>query len=395
MHPNWLLPEFVDDVLPQEAQNVERVRRRVLDLFASCGYELVSPPLIEYIESLLTGSAKDLDLQTFKLVDQISGKTLGIRADITPQIARIDAHLLRGEGVSRLCYADRVLRTQPEQGGMSRELVQLGAELFGCSEIVADIEINRLMVQSVREVVGSPLTLDLGTVAIAQAVSNWLNLSEESKVQYYRGLQLKDSDMLEDFSREFNDDARAVVMALPKMYGDYTVIERGRDVLASVPGAKQRLDELEMVYNAVKGYVSHVSFDLAELRGFEYHSGLVAAVYVEGQTSPIARGGRYDHVGQAFGKARPATGFTLDLRRLTQCSSVSGPANSVKKVWAPSSDNDAKLLSKITFLRQSGDVVIEDLSGGTLNLIGSQYTHKLVKNASEWSLVDIDRSIDR
>ena len=176
MHPNWLLPEFVDDVLPQEAQNVERVRRRVLDLFASCGYELVSPPLIEYIESLLTGSAKDLDLQTFKLVDQISGKTLGIRADITPQIARIDAHLLRGEGVSRLCYADRVLRTQPEQGGMSRELVQLGAELFGCSEIVADIEINRIMVQSVREVVGSPLTLDLGTVAIAQAVSNWLNL---------------------------------------------------------------------------------------------------------------------------------------------------------------------------------------------------------------------------
>ncbi|MDG1163649.1 MAG: ATP phosphoribosyltransferase regulatory subunit, partial [Burkholderiales bacterium] len=229
MHPNWLLPEFVDDVLPQEAQNIERVRRRVLDLFASCGYELVSPPLIEYIESLLTGSAKDLDLQTFKLVDQISGKTLGIRADITPQIARIDAHLLRGEGVSRLCYADRVLRTQPEQGGMSRELVQLGAELFGCSEIVADIEINRLMVQSVREVVVSPLTLDLGTVAIAQAVSNWLNLSEESKVQYYRGLQLKDSDMLEDFSREFNDDARAVVMALPKMYGDHTVIERGRD----------------------------------------------------------------------------------------------------------------------------------------------------------------------
>ena len=395
MHPNWLLPEFVDDVLPQEAQNVERVRRRVLDLFASCGYELVSPPLIEYIESLLTGSAKDLDLQTFKLVDQISGKTLGIRADITPQIARIDAHLLRGEGVSRLCYADRVLRTQPEQGGMSRELVQLGAELFGCSEIVADIEINRLMVQSVREVVVSPLTLDLGTVAIAQAVSNWLNLSEESKVQYYRGLQLKDSDMLEDFSREFNDDARAVVMALPKMYGDYTVIERGRDVLASVPGAKQRLDELDMVYNAVKGYVSHVSFDLAELRGFEYHSGLVAAVYVEGQTSPIARGGRYDHVGQAFGKARPATGFTLDLRRLTQCSSVSGPANSVKKVWAPSSDNDAKLLSKISSLRQSGDVVIEDLSGSTEDLIGSQYTHKLVKVASGWSLVGIDRSVDR
>jgi ATP phosphoribosyltransferase regulatory subunit len=395
MHPNWLLPEFVDDVLPQEAQNIERVRRRVLDLFASCGYELVSPPLIEYIESLLTGSAKDLDLQTFKLVDQISGKTLGIRADITPQIARIDAHLLRGEGVSRLCYADRVLRTQPEQGGMSRELVQLGAELFGCSEIVADIEINRLMVQSVREVVVSPLTLDLGTVAIAQAVSSWLNLSEESKVQYYRGLQLKDSDMLEDFSREFNDDARAVVMALPKMYGDHTVIERGRDVLASVPGAKQRLDELEMVYNAVKGYVSHVSFDLAELRGFEYHSGLVAAVYVEGQTSPIARGGRYDHVGQAFGKARPATGFTLDLRRLTQCSSFSGAANSVKKVWAPSSDNDAKLLSKISSLRQSGDVVIEDLSGSTEDLIGSQYTHKLVKSASGWSLVVIDRSIDR
>ena len=395
MHPNWLLPEFVDDVLPQEAQNIERVRRRVLDLFASCGYELVSPPLIEYIESLLTGSAKDLDLQTFKLVDQISGKTLGIRADITPQIARIDAHLLRGEGVSRLCYADRVLRTQPEQGGMSRELVQLGAELFGCSEIVADIEINRLMVQSVREVVGSPLTLDLGTVAIAQAVSNWLNLSEESKVQYYRGLQLKDSDMLEDFSREFNDDARAVVMALPKMYGDYTVIERGRDVLASVPGAKQRLDELDMVYNAVKGYVSHVSFDLAELRGFEYHSGLVAAVYVEGQTSPIARGGRYDHVGQTFGKARPATGFTLDLRRLAQCSSVNGSANSVKKIWAPSSDKDVNLLSKITSLRQSGDVVIEDLSGSTEDLIGSQYTHKLVKIASGWSLVGIDRSVDR
>ena len=185
MHPKWLLPEFVDDVLPREAKRVELIRRQILDLFVVHGYELVSPPLIEYLESLLTGSGQDLELQTFKLVDQMSGKTLGIRADVTPQIARLDAHLLDDEGVTRLCYADRVLRTRPAEGDMSREAVQLGAELFGCSTITADIEINRLMVQSIRSVVHRPITIDLGSVSIAQSVSDWLELSSEQSLLFF------------------------------------------------------------------------------------------------------------------------------------------------------------------------------------------------------------------
>ena len=390
MHPKWLLPEFVDDVLPQEAQRVELIRRRILDLFAGYGYELVSPPLIEYLESLLTGSGKDLELQTFKLVDQMSGKTLGIRADVTPQIARLDSHLLGEEGVTRLCYADRVLRTRPIEGDMSRELVQIGAELFGCSGIFADIEINRLLIQSIRSVVKRSLTLDLGSVSIAQSVANWLALNSEASTIFYEGLQSKDTATLEEFSKDFDAEARKVIMTLPTLYGDSSVLDVARTALAKVPGVDRGIDDLESVYQAVKDDVDYVAFDLAELRGFQYHSGLVVAVYVEGDATPIARGGRYDHVGEAFGRSRPATGFTIDLRRLSGCAIELLREDSQRKIWAPCVQDSPELRAQIAELRKDGDIVVEDLLGQSLDSIGKGYTHTLVKNERSWSVVVID-----
>jgi ATP phosphoribosyltransferase regulatory subunit len=390
MHPKWLLPEFVDDVLPQEAQRVELIRRRILDLFAGYGYELVSPPLIEYLESLLTGSGKDLELQTFKLVDQMSGKTLGIRADVTPQIARLDSHLLGQEGVTRLCYADRVLRTRPIEGDMSREVVQIGAELFGCSGIFADIEINRLLIQSIRSVVKRSLTLDLGSVSIAQSVANWLALNSEASTIFYEGLQSKDTATLEEFSKDFDAEARKVIMTLPTLYGDSSVLDVARTALAKVPGVDRGIDDLESVYQAVKDDVDYVAFDLAELRGFQYHSGLVVAVYVEGDATPIARGGRYDHVGEAFGRSRPATGFTIDLRRLSGCAIELLREDSQRKIWAPCVQDSPELRAQIAELRKDGDIVVEDLLGQSLDSIGKGYTHTLVKNERSWSVVVID-----
>ena len=390
MHPKWLLPEFVDDVLPQEAQRVELIRRRILDLFAGYGYELVSPPLIEYLESLLTGSGKDLELQTFKLVDQMSGKTLGIRADVTPQIARLDSHLLGEDGVTRLCYADRVLRTRPIEGDMSREVVQIGAELFGCSGIFADIEINRLLIQSIRSVVKRSLTLDLGSVSIAQSVANWLALNSEASTIFYEGLQSKDTATLEEFSKDFDAEARKVIMTLPTLYGDSSVLDVARTALAKVPGVDRGIDDLESVYQAVKDDVDYVAFDLAELRGFQYHSGLVVAVYVEGDATPIARGGRYDHVGEAFGRSRPATGFTIDLRRLSGCAIELLREDSQRKIWAPCVQDSPELRAQIAELRKDGDIVVEDLLGQSLDSIGKGYTHTLVKNERSWSVVVID-----
>ena len=390
MHPKWLLPEFVDDVLPQEAQRVELIRRTILDLFAGYGYELVSPPLIEYLESLLTGSGKDLELQTFKLVDQMSGKTLGIRADVTPQIARLDSHLLGEDGVTRLCYADRVLRTRPIEGDMSREVVQIGAELFGCSGIFSDIEINRLLIQSIRSVVKRSLTLDLGSVSIAQSVANWLALNSEASTIFYEGLQSKDTATLEEFSKDFDAEARKVIMTLPTLYGDSSVLDVARTALAKVPGVDRGIDDLESVYQAVKDDVDYVAFDLAELRGFQYHSGLVVAVYVEGDATPIARGGRYDHVGEAFGRSRPATGFTIDLRRLSGCAIELLREDSQRKIWAPCVQDSPELRAQIAELLKDGDIVVEDLLGQSLDSIGKGYTHTLVKNERSWSVVVID-----
>ena len=390
MHPNWLLPEFVDDVLPREAKRVELIRRKVLDLFAVHGYELVSPPLIEYLESLLTGSGQDLELQTFKLVDQMSGKTLGIRADLTPQIARLDAHLLDDPGVTRLCYADRVIKTRPAEGDMSREAVQLGAELFGCSKISADIEINRLMIQSIRLVVNRPLTIDLGSVSIAQSVSDWLKLDINQSISFFEALQTKDTAALKEFSMDYEEGAQKIIMALPRLYGDVSILDTARDVLTGVPGAGQGIDELRNVYQSIKDEVDHVILDLAELRGFRYHSGMVVSVYVEGESSPIARGGRYDHVGESFGRSRPATGFTIDLRRLTQCASQLALEESQRKIWAPCTHDDSDLLEKMKSLRQSGDIVVEDLLGEEMDLGSQGYTHKLVKDAQSWSVVSLN-----
>jgi ATP phosphoribosyltransferase regulatory subunit len=319
----------------------------------------------------------------------MSGKTLGIRADVTPQIARLDAHLLDDEGVTRLCYADRVLRTRPAEGDMSRETVQLGAELFGCATITADIEINRLMVQSIRSVVNRSLTIDLGSVSIAQSVSEWLELGADQSIRFFEALQAKDTAALEVFSRDYGKDAQKVIMALPELYGNPSIMDKARDVLINVPGAGRGIDEIYSVYQAIKEDVDNVIVDLAELRGFQYHSGLVVSVYVEGEANPIARGGRYDHVGESFGRSRPATGFTIDLRRLTQCTNELSAENLQRQIWAPCMHDDVDLSAEIKSLRQSGDIVVEDILGSAVDLGSSGYTHKMVKDGLNWLLVSV------
>ncbi|MBL6736116.1 MAG: ATP phosphoribosyltransferase regulatory subunit, partial [Burkholderiales bacterium] len=282
-----------------------------------------------------------------------------------------------------------VLRTRPAEGDMSREAVQLGAELFGCSTITADIEINRLMVQSIRSVVHRPITIDLGSVSIAQSVSDWLELSSEQSLLFFKALQAKDTAALDDFSKKYGKDAQKVIMALPKLYGNPSILDTARDVLINVPGAGRGIDEIYSVYQAIKEDVNHVIVDLAELRGFQYHSGLVVSVYVEGEASPIARGGRYDHVGESFGRSRPATGFTIDLRKLTQCTTELSVEESQRKIWAPCMLDDLDLSAKIKSLRESGDIVVEDILGVAFDLGSSGYTHKVIKEGLNWSLVAI------
>ena len=390
MFPKWLLPEFVEDVLPFEAKRVEAVRRSLLDQYSTFGYELVSPPLIEYLESLLTGSGRDLDLQTFKTVDQLSGRTLGIRPDITPQIARIDAHLMANAGVTRLCYADRVLRTKPSESEGSREIVQVGAELFGCAHIGADIEIVKMMVSSVKRVMGNSLLLDLGNVSIPRSVADWLGLDEGERSVFFEGLQKKDTTLLGEFVTDFSEEKKVVVMALPKLYGDISILDTARGVLEPVPGALSGIDELSAVSAAVRSNLDSVTIDLSHSRGFEYHSGLVVALYAEDGATVIARGGRYDHIGEAFGNARAATGFTVDVRRVAACAlNREVLSKHMKKIIAPYAQDDLVLQAKIERLRIEGNVVVEDLLHNAQILGDSEFTHELYEKNSEWILKEL------
>ncbi len=359
----WLLPEYIEDILPGEARRIEQVRRRILDDFAVHGYELVMPPLLEYVDSLLTGTGHDLDLQTFKLVDQLSGRMLGVRADITPQVARIDAHLLNREGITRLCYAGSVLRTLPDGLNRTREPLQIGAEIYGHRGIESDVEVQRLMLRALQLAGVGEVSLDIGHVAVFRALLRRAKVSRGLEADLFQAMQAKDAPAITTLARKLDRSTRAALAVLPELYGGPEVLARARKLLPALPEIRAALRDLsalsKQLADLVPGFVTSRSFDLGELRGYHYHSGVVFAAYTKARPNAMAQGGRYDEVGKAFGRARPATGFSMDLRELA---AGAGELRE-SRVLAPYRPRDMGLQRAIAGLRARGTVVIEDLPG--------------------------------
>src|SRR6266850_2010793 len=290
---------------------IEGLRRAILDLFFANDYELVMPPLLEYMDSLLTGTGHDLELRTFKVVDQFSGRMMGVRADITPQVARIDAHLLNRKGVTRLCYCGSVLHTRPAAPGATREPIQIGAEMYGSADVEADLEIQRLLCDALKLARLADLRLDIGHVAVFRSIAHAAKVGAELEGELFEALQKKDLPGLRALSKKLDAKTRAALELLPELYGGAEVLEAAEERLPKLPELTKALKTLRVL---AKGCPVPISFDLAELRGYHYHSGVVFDAYCAGVTGPVARGGRYDEVGKAFGRARPATGFSIDLR---------------------------------------------------------------------------------
>ena len=363
MKNRWLLPEGISDLLPDAAQDLEGLRRALLDTYRRHGFELVQPPLVEYLDSLLIGSGGDLDLKTFKLVDQLSGQSLGVRADITPQVSRIDAHLLQQRDINRLCYAASVLRTRPSGQEGSREPIQIGAEVYGHAGIEADIEITDLLLQSLALAELGPVRLDINHLGLASLLLAELDgIDEEAVLQL---LQARDLPGLRELLAPWSQPAAAALLALPECFGPAeSAMARARTVLAAWPQATPHLDALDAVLGSLRlarhaGQVS-LAIDLADVQGFRYHTGLGFAAYVEGHARAVGRGGRYDGIGAAFGRGRPATGFSLDLRELVELRRDRHTPPSI--IVAPWSDDPA-LLAFIDTLRAQGETVLQLLPG--------------------------------
>ena len=380
---NWLLPEYIEDVLPAEAAQIESLRRSLLDLLDVHGYQLVMPPLLEYLESLITGVGHDLDLATFKVVDQLTGRLMGVRADITPQAARIDAHMLNNQGVTRLCYAGSVLRTSPDGLAQTRQPMQLGAELFGHAGIEADIEIQRLMVKTLQAAGVNALQIDFSHVGIFDSLMSKVQAIDVLKQSVYQALQSKDQTELKSLTRDFDAETRQALCRLTELNGDASILTVAAKDLPKTPEITRALNDLTQVAKDLADLGVGLSFDLAELRGYHYHSGMVFAAYAQGCSGPLAFGGRYDEVGQAFGRARPATGFSLDLRGLVKAL----PALKVKKAILAPYGNEASLINKINSLRASGEKVIQELPGHDVHIAELNCDRKLVNQAGQWQLV--------
>ena len=381
----WLLPEDIADVLPAQARKVETLRRAILDLYQSYGYELVAPPILEFLDSLLTGTGSDLNLQTFKLVDQLSGRTLGLRADITPQVARIDAHLLNRSGVTRLCYAGSVAQALTPVGGSSREQLQLGAEIYGCANGKADFEAITLLLKTLDLAGLKKVYLDLSHAGILTGILEGQQLDKESIETLYGLLQSKDRPRLKQWATCLHVKVAEALLALTELNGPCSeVIANAKKLLPKHAAVDQALADLERVVSAVSTSLSGVelSIDLADLRGYQYHSGVMFAAYVDGLPQPIARGGRYDQVGKAFGRSRPATGFSLDLLTLAGLSPLNSRKQAVLAPWI----DDASLDQVIADLRNCGEVVIQVLPGEALEAAEYECDRELVKHANSWEL---------
>lgn len=382
----WLLPEDIADVLPAEARKVETLRRAILDLYQSYGYELVAPPLLEFLDSLLTGTGTDLNLQTFKLVDQLSGRTLGLRADMTPQVARIDAHLLNRKGITRLCYAGSVAHARTPVGSAAREELQLGAEIYGCATWEADFEAISLLLKTLKLAGLNKVYLDLSHAGVLAGILDGQNLGKEDVTAMYALLQSKDRPRLAQWAQCLPANTTQALMALTELNGPCAqVLSSAKSFLPKHPIIDDALAQLDKLAAAVASLSQDVelSIDLADLRGYQYHSGVMFAAYVDQLPQPIARGGRYDHVGQAFGRSRPATGFSLDLLTLANLAPTAERKSAILAPWSA----DPALSAKVAELRNAGEVVIEVIPGEDLETAEYICDRELLKEANAWNVV--------
>jgi ATP phosphoribosyltransferase regulatory subunit len=382
---NWLLPENLEDILPPQAQRIERMRSKLLGMFRGYGYQLVIPPMLEYLESLLTGTGHDLDLRTFKLVDQLSGRMMGVRADITPQVARIDAHLMNRKGVTRLCYAGSVLHTRPRGLDSTREPLQIGAEIYGHAGIESDLEIQQLLAEALAACGISGARLDIGHVGVFRAICRHGRVGAELESELYEVLERKDLPTLRVVTERLQGATRKALLVLPELYGDGPVLERAGRMLPKYPEIKAALRDLKQLAGTQS---IPVSFDLADLRGYHYHSGVVFAAYAPGVANAVALGGRYDEVGKAFGRARPATGFSVDLRELARSAPHETGGTAVRAPYS----SDPGLAAAIRKLRAAGEVVAVALPGHAAERTQPECDRELVKRAGKWTVRKLGKS---
>jgi ATP phosphoribosyltransferase regulatory subunit len=379
----WVLPDQISDVLPRQARMLDSLRRGLLDLYQRHGFELVMPPLVEYTDALLDDTDDDLDLRTVKWADAGSGKTLAVRADITPQVARIDAHLLNRSGVARLCYFGSVFHARANGLLTSREPMQIGAEIYGHAGLEADAQIQSLLLASLRFCQVPGLRLDISHARIVRVLLDRAPTLSQNTDAVYRALQGKDTAALRELTAQCDDETGAALLALLDLYGGVEVIERARSVLPNHPDITQALDELAVLASLDTSGV--LQFDLADLAGYQYHTGVMFAAYCAGAPNAMARGGRYDHIGERFGRARPATGFSIDLREITELLPNLPATQAISAPWAM----DADLRAAIETLRASGEIVIEALAGQTHQEEDFICNRALVLENNSWVVRDI------
>ncbi|AVO48258.1 ATP phosphoribosyltransferase regulatory subunit [Melaminivora suipulveris] len=374
----WVLPDHIADVLPSEARHIEELRRGLLDTARSYGYELVMPPLLEHLDSLLSGAGEALDLLTFKLVDQLSGRSLGLRADTTQQVARIDAHLLNRRGVTRLCYCGPVLHTRPDRPHATREPLQFGAEIYGHAGVEADIESVLLALQCLRIAQVPQLSVDLADVRIVRSLLAGVPVGLAHLNQVHAALAAKDASELARLTRDFPAPSREGLLALLQLYGDEKVLDEAKKVLRPASALDQALSDLRAIASRVDG--ARVTFDLADLRGYAYYSGARFAVYTPGASDALVRGGRYDEVGAAFGRNRPAAGFSLDVKQLVSVVSPRPLKAAIRAPWAV----DAGAAAAIAALRRQGETVVCMLSGHGSEVDEFCCDRELVRDGDQW-----------
>jgi ATP phosphoribosyltransferase regulatory subunit len=386
----WLLPEGIEETLPEEARRLERLRRRLLDEFTGWGYELVMPPLIEYLDSLLTGTGSDLDLQTFKLTDQLTGRLMGIRPDMTPQTARIDAHYLKRSAPVRLCYAGSVLHTRPDEFGGSREPLQIGAELFGHQGAESDAEVLSLMVRTLDLVGIIAPHLDLGHVGVFRGLARAVGLQAETEADVFGALQRKARGEVLALLARAGVSAKdsGQIAALLDLSGGAEVLTMAQTRYSANAAVLRALDDLGAVARLVSAQpgMPALHFDLAELSGYQYYTGIVFSAYVSGHGWAIAKGGRYDGVGRAFGRERAATGFGADLRQLLRYCSDCG--DTLGGILAPVGE-DAALREEVARLRATGERVVSELPGASAVPAELSCDRRLVRQGSSWVIQKI------
>jgi ATP phosphoribosyltransferase regulatory subunit len=386
----WLLPEHIADVLPAQARRVEALRRMLLDNARTYGFELVIPPLLEHLESLLSGTGGDLDLRIFKLVDQLSGRTLGLRADTTPQAARIDAHLLNREGITRLCYCGPVLHTRPAGLASSREPLQFGAEIFGHAGLEADLEAAELAVDCLRSAPVTDLVIDLADARVLRGVLAGVPLESARLQELVQALSEKDAHALEAMTRGVPESARSSLRALLRLYGGNEVLELARQALPARPVIRQALNDLAWLAEHLRAEFPtlQIGFDLSDMSGYAYYSGPRFAIYAAGLSDALARGGRYDEVGAVFGRNRPAVGFSLDVKVLAEISAGPSPWRAVRAPWGEDSD----LRAAVRRLRQDGHTVVSMLPGQAAEASVFDCDRELVRVDGQWTLCPLGAS---